>query len=68
MRKEGGLQLMQPALSLYRMKCNCLRDQSKIMNPQLDALASVYDALLELAAGGVDVGAAGVADRCLDAS
>lgn len=59
---------MQPALRLYRMKCNCLRDQSKIRNSQLDALASVYDALLELAAGGVDVGAAGIADRCLDAS
>lgn len=68
MRKEGGLQLMQPALRLYQMKYKRLRVWGKTRNSQLDALASVYDALLELAAGGVDVGAAGVADRCLDAS
>ncbi len=68
MRKEGGLQLMQPALRLYRMKYKRLRVWSKTRNSQLDALASVYDALLELAAGGVDIGTAGVTYRGLNAA
>ena len=59
---------MQPALRLYQMKYNRLRARSKTRNTQLEALARVYDALLKLAASGVDVGAAGVTDRGLDAA
>lgn len=46
---------MQPALRLYQMKYSHLRVRSKTRNPQLEALARVYNALLELAASGVDV-------------
>lgn len=48
------------------MKCNRLRGGTGIGNPQLDALSRIHDALFELAAGGVNIGAAGVADRGLD--
>lgn len=48
------------------MKCNRIGSGTGIGNPQLDALSRVHDALLELATGGVNIGAAGVANRGLD--